>query len=209
MSLVAVPALLAALAAPSAAQDPAPADPNFSFAGFSSTGEPLTTGADVAGDLAYCTNANGLGSELYFNASGPGGVTVRLATVSPMVIPLHIGIATIVDPTNEAPLADDFVTLGVVEGTPAPFGSVGPSDATYGGLAVARSGLGVMSFSYASQSSDCSASNVMPILEPIIGGTGALQTTTTTAAPTTTAPQATTTTTPPATSSTTTTTAAP
>jgi hypothetical protein len=115
-----------------------------------------------------------------------------------MVIPLHIGLTTIVDPTNSEPIDGDFITLGVVEGTPAPFGSKAPSDATYGGLVVSRVGVGVMSFKYSTGSTDCSASKVMPILEPFIGDAnlrGLTETTVpettvpaTTAAPATTVP---------------------
>lgn len=190
--LLAAPLLLAAFASPTGAAPaqgtPIPDDANFTLAGISGTGETLTTGAVVNGDFAYCSNANGLGSELYFNASGANGVSVHHATVSPMVIPLHIGLVTIVDPTNEEPIDGDFITLGVVEGTPAPFGSNAPSDATYGGLVVSRIGVGVMSFNYSTGSTDCSESKVMPILEPFIGGQDLqaplnLQATTTTQAP--------------------------
>ncbi len=173
-SLIAIPALVAALASPTSAaptqEGGIPDDANFTLAGISAKGETLTTGAVVNGDFSYCSNANGLGSELYFNASGPNGVSVHHATVSPLVIPLHIGLVTIVDPTNPEPIDGDFITLGVAEGTPAPFGSDEPSDAMYGGLVVSRAGIGVMSFNYSTGSSDCAESKVMPILEPYISG---------------------------------------
>ncbi len=201
--LLAVPALVAMFATPSGAQTPSsttiPENANFTLAGMTTSGKPLTTGAVVSGELAYCNNANGLGSELYFNASDGNGITVQHATVSPMVIPLHIGITTITDPTNEEPISDQFVTLGVVEGTPAAFGTVGPASATYGGLAVAKSGVGVVSFNYTTDSSDCTESHVMPILQPVINGdtppvtTTAPVTTTTAPVTTTTAPVTTTT----------------
>lgn len=193
--LLAAPLLLAAFASPTGAapaqESPIPDDANFTLAGISAKGETLTTGAVVNGDFSYCSNANGLGSELYFNASGTNGVSVHHATVSPMVIPLHIGLVTIVDPTNSEPIDGDFITLGVVEGTPAPFGSNAPSDATYGGLVISRVGVGVMSFNYSTGSTDCSESKVMPILEPYIGGQDLPAPTTappTTAAPTTAPP---------------------
>ncbi|MEZ5238524.1 MAG: hypothetical protein R2716_06100 [Microthrixaceae bacterium] len=201
---MAAPLAVATMAAPTSAaptQDgQIPADANFTLAGVSAKGNTLTTGAVVSGDFAYCSNANGLGSELYINASAPNGVAVHHASVSPMVIPLHIGLVTITDPTNEEPIAGDFITLGVVEGTPAPFGTTGPSNATYGGLVVSRAGIGVMSFDYGNEATDCSQSKVMPILQPLINGEAAP----TTAAPATTAAPTTTTTAP-----TTTTTAAP
>lgn len=227
--LLAVPLAVAAMAAPGGAvpsQDGAiPDDANFTLAGVNASGSTLTTGAVVNGDFAYCSNANGLGSELYFNASAPNGVAVHHASVSPMVIPLHIGVVTIVDPTNEEPINGDFITLGVVEGSPAPFGGTGPSGATYGGLVVSTAAVGVMSFNYDNQATDCSQSKVMPILQPLIDGvngptptttvapsttTTAPASTTTTAAPSSTTTSTTTTSTPPSTtSSTTTSTAAP
>ncbi|MCO5317333.1 MAG: hypothetical protein M9942_02750 [Microthrixaceae bacterium] len=205
-ALVAAPLAIAAFATPSGAapsqEGAIPEDANFTLAGISAKGETLTTGAVVNGDFSYCSNANGLGSELYFNASASNGVAVHHASVSPMVIPLHIGLVTIVDPTNEEPIDGDFITLGVVEGTPAPFGATSPSSATYGGLVVSNAGIGIMAFDYANDASDCSQSKVMPILQPLIDG-NAPAVTSTTAAPTT-APSTTTTTQP-----TTTTTVAP
>jgi hypothetical protein len=198
-----VPLGIVGFATPSGAQGETttttiPPDANFTLAGITRSGSPLTTGAVIDGQFAFCKNANGLGSELYFEGSGTNNITIKHASVSPMVIPLHFGVISITDSLNTNPIQDDFVTIGVVEGTPADFGSVGPSNATYGGVAVAPSGGGMVSFSHDDAASDCTESRAMPILEPIWQGntstaaptstttTAALTSTTTTAAPTTT-----------------------
>ena len=211
-ALAVVPLVLVALATPSGAQTETttttiPPDANFTLAGFGRNGSPLTTGAVIDGAFAFCKNANGLGSELYFEGSGTNNIQIKHASVSPMVIPLHLGVISITDSLNTNPIQDDFMTLGVVEGTPAPFGTVGPSNATYGGVAVAPSGAGMVSFEHSDAASDCTQPTAMPILEPMIGGsttTAAPTTTTTTAAATTT-----TTTAAPTTTTTTTTTTLP
>ncbi len=226
-ALAVVPLVLVALATPSGAQTDTtttaptttiPPDANFTLAGFGRNGSPLTTGAVIDGAFAFCKNANGLGSELYFEGSGTNNIQIKHASVSPMVIPLHLGVISITDSLNTNPIQDDFMTLGVVEGTPAPFGTVGPSNATYGGVAFAPSGAGMVSFEHSDAASDCTQPTAMPILEPMIGGsttttTAAPATTTTTAAPTTTtttaAPTTTTTTAAPTTTTTTTTTTLP
>jgi len=199
-------AAAAAFALPTSAQvtttTSIPLDANYSFAGVRGTGMPLTSGAKVDGDFAYCKNANGLGSELYFDAAASNGVHIKLATVSPMVIPLHLGVISITDPGQDDPIQDDFVTLGVVEGTSLPFGEIGSSSGTFGGIAYSPTGGGLLSVEYSSDASDCTESRAMPILQPD-GAT----TTTTTAAPTTTttteAPTTTTTTEAPTTTTTT------
>jgi hypothetical protein len=208
--LVAVPLVIAAFAGSSGAQDPTtttstiPPDANFTLSGIMNNGDPLTSGAVLDGAFAFCKNSNGLGSELYFEGSSihGNGISIKHATVSPMVIPLHFGVVSITDPTNTPAISDDFVTLGVVDGSPAPFGTVGPSNVTYGGIAVAPSGGGMISFTYSDANSDCSDTRATQIVEPILTG-DATTTTTTTAAPTTT------TTTTAAPTTTTTTTAAP
>ncbi len=216
-ALAVVPIALVALSAPSGAGSPTtttaptttiPEDSNFTLAGLDRKGQPLTTGAIIDGSFAFCKNANGLGSELYFEGTGTNNISIKHASVSPMVIPLHFGVISITDSMNTNPIQDDFVTLGVVEGSPAPFGTVGPSSATYGGIAVAPSGGGMVSLSHDDLNSDCSVSRAMPILEPIVEGGSTTTTappTTTTTAPTTTTTAPTTTTTAPTTTTTTTT----
>ena len=221
-ALVVIPLTLVAFATPSGAQGETttttstiPEDANFTLAGLTRGGEPLTTGAVIDGDFAFCKNANGLGSELYFEGTGTNNISIKHASVSPMVIPLHFGVISITDSMNTNPIQDDFVTMGVVEGTPAAFNTIGFSSATYGGVAMAPSGGGMVSFSHEDAASNCTESRAMPILEPIWQGeatttTAAPTTTTTTAAPTTTtttaAPTTTTTTAAPTTTTTTTTT---
>jgi hypothetical protein len=206
LSAAGATAALVALAMPSGAQTepPTTVDPNanFSFAGVTGNGGALTASATVFGTFGFCRNANGLGSELYFDATNSDStVTVKHASVSPMVIPLHLGVISISAP-GEIPIQDDYVTLGVVEGTPLPFGTTGQGSATFGGIAVAASGGGMVSWSYDSSAADCSTARATPIIEDLVGGTAttttteAPATTTTTEAPaTTTTTEATTTTT--------------
>jgi len=171
LTLAGAAALTAALAGPTAAQTaPAPA-PSFSFAGYSTDGKAVGISTDVTGDLGYCRNANGLGSELYFDGTGTNGLTFRHATVSPMVVPIHIGVIGITNPDPANLIQDNFVTIGVVDGTPADFGTVGPSSAQYGGLAVGPSVIGVVAWKQTADSS-CAQSRVMPILNPLVSGGG-------------------------------------
>ncbi|MFM7069811.1 MAG: hypothetical protein ACKOYM_10180 [Actinomycetes bacterium] len=177
--------------------DPAPTT-NFSLAGAKSpSGTALSIDTNVSGTMGFCNNVNGLGAELYFQGGNGSTLTVRHATVSPFVVPLHIGLMNInsTDPANA--LNEDFITIGVTQGTPVQFGSTGPSEATYGGIFAGKSGAGLVSWNYSADIT-CNDSLVMPILSPLLAPSGSTTTTAvpdTTVAPTTTD---TTTTAPPA-----------
>jgi hypothetical protein len=199
---IAASALVIAGVAPlTSAQEPTTtvddSSPNFSLAGVNpGTGMAVSINGEVtASTFAFCSNANGLGSELYMEASDPSkALTVRHATVSPMVVPIHFGVidVTVADPVK--PVDERFVVLGVVEGTPGAFGGTSPSNAKFGGVAMGPHAALVASWEYAADST-CTQSLVQPILEPYVtgGNPGTTiappsipDTPTTTAAPTTT-----------------------
>jgi hypothetical protein len=200
---------------PSQAQtgEPAPAT-NFNMAGVAdpASGQMLAVDANVTGNFAFCNNPNGLGAELYLEGGDGAGMTVRHATVTPFVVPIHVGLLTVVNPDPENTLDDEMLTLGVAQGTPIEFGASGTADVEYGGVFFGSGGAGLVNWRY-SAAITCTDSVVMPILEPLInGGTAAATapatTDTTIPAPTTTdttipAPTTTDSTVPPATTETT------
>ena len=212
-ALAGAAALVAGMSNPTAAQEP---EANFSFAGLNpQTGTALSASSVVAGSFSYCSNANGLGAELYFEGtSATTGLAVRHATVTPMVVPIHIGVLEITNPEPDMTIDESLITLGVAQGQAVGFGNTGDSNVEFAGIALGPTAAGIVSWNYAA-SSTCNDSVVMPILEPLINPTTTTvappETTTTTVAPpettTTTAPPETTTTTAPP--ETTTTTEAP
>lgn len=191
-------ALVAFITGPTSAQSP---EPNFSFAGVNTlTGDALSASSVVDGTVGYCANANGLGSELYFEAtSATTGLHVRQASVSPMVVPIHLGVIDIDNPEPDMLIDDTLIVLGVVQGSAVGFGDTAASSAEFAGIGVGQSTAGVVAWDYTG-TSNCAQSNVMPILEPLINGgstttTTVAETTTTTVAETTTTTEAPTTTT--------------
>ncbi len=200
---VAAAALVVAGVAPhTSAQEP---EPNFSLAGVNpGTGMAVSINGEVAAStFAFCSNANGLGSELYLEGTDAStGLTVRHATVSPMVVPIHFGVIDVTLPDPEKPIDERYVVLGVVEGVPGAFGGTSPSNAKFGGVAMGPHAALVASWEYTGDST-CVQSLVQPILEPYVTGGNPGTTiappsipeiTTTTAAPTTTTEAPTTTT---------------
>ena len=197
---------LVAWSVPSQAQeDPAPEAPatNFSMAGIAdpAAGTLLAVDKQISGEFQYCSNANGLGAEIYLNAGDGAGMAVEQATVTPFVVPLHIGVVSVNNPDPENPIQGErFFTLGVVKGTPVEFGQSGPASVEYGGIFLGPK-AGLLTWSY-SADVNCAESKAMPILSPLINGdappTTAPPVTTTTEAPTTTTEAPTTTTEPPA-----------
>jgi len=161
---------LVGLSAAAGAQttDPVPTT-NFSMVGVADAqaGTAISVDATVSGTFGFCNNVNGLGAELYLSGGNGTNLTVRHATVSPFVVPLHLGLlgVTSTDPAN--PVSEDFVTIGVAQGTPVQFGSTGTASATYGGIFAGKSGAGMVSWNYSTDIT-CSDSLVMPILEPLL-----------------------------------------
>ncbi|HNB93601.1 MAG TPA: hypothetical protein PLX07_01365, partial [Microthrixaceae bacterium] len=123
---------------PSQAQDPEPAPTtNFHMAGIAdpAAGTMLAVDKQISGEFQYCSNANGLGAELYLNAGDGAGMAVEQATVTPFVVPIHIGVVSINNPDPENTITGErFLTLGVVKGTPIEFGQSGPATVEYGGV---------------------------------------------------------------------------
>jgi hypothetical protein len=198
----AVAAVIAGFAPHTSAQEP---EPNFSLAGVNpNTGMAVSINGDVAATtFAFCSNANGLGSELYLEGTDVAkGLTVRHATVSPMVVPIHFGVIDVTSTDPEMLIDERYVVLGVVEGIPGAFGGTSPSHAKFGGVAMGPNAALVASWEYAADST-CVQSLVQPILEPYVTGGNPGTTiappsipgpTTTTEAPTTTTEAPTTTT---------------
>jgi hypothetical protein len=161
---------LVGLSAAAGAQttDPVPTT-NFSMVGVADAqaGTAISVDATVSGTFGFCNNVNGLGAELYLSGGNGTNLTVRHATVSPFVVPLHLGLlgVTNTDPAN--PVSEDFVTIGVAQGTPVQFGSTGTATATYGGIFAGKTGAGMVSWNYSTDIT-CSDSLVMPILEPLL-----------------------------------------
>jgi hypothetical protein len=180
-------AALAVWAVPGQAQEettttePAPAT-NFSMAGIKdpSTMTALAVDKEVSGDFQFCNNANGLGAELYLSGGDGAGMTVRHATVTPFVVPLHIGVLDVnnPDPDNEID-SQEFLTIGVAKGTPIEFGQSGTASVEYGGIFLGKM-VGLVNWTYSGDTT-CTESKVMPILTPLIQG----DSTTTTEVPTT------------------------
>lgn len=191
-------AAVAAFAAPSQAQDAPPSTNNFVLAGVRdiSTGAMVSIDQQVTGDFAYCSNPNGLGAEAYLQASSASGFNVRHATVTPFVVPIHIGLLRLDNPDPASPINEEALTLGVVKGTPVEFGTTGPADVEYSGLFFSSVAAGVLNWRY-NGTITCTDSVVMPIIEPLLQGQLPTAPTTTvapaTTVPTTTAPAPTTT----------------
>jgi hypothetical protein len=194
---------LVAWSVPTQAQEepPAPAT-NFSMAGIAdpAAGTMLAVDKQISGEFQYCSNANGLGAEIYLNAGDGAGMAVEQATVTPFVVPIHIGVVSVNNPDPDNLITGErFFTLGVVKGTPVQFGESGAASVEYGGVFLGPK-AGLLTWSY-SATVDCQESKAMPILSPLINGGEAPPTTpppvvtTTTEAPTTTTEAPTTTTT--------------
>jgi hypothetical protein len=130
-------------------------------------GTAISVDANVTGTFGFCNNVNGRGAELYLSGGNGTTLTVRHATVSPFVVPLHLGLlgVTSTDPAN--PVNEDFITIGVAQGTPVQFGSTGTANATYGGIFAGKTGAGMVSWNY-SANITCADSLVMPIIEPLL-----------------------------------------
>lgn len=186
---------LVAWTVPGQAQtDPPPADPpptNFHMAGVADAqaGTMLAVDKQVSGEFQYCSNLNGLGAELYLNAGDGAGMAVEQATVTPFVVPIHIGVLSVNNPDPENPIeAQRYVTLGVVKGTPVQFGSSGDATVEYGGVFFGAN-AGLVNWTYAANIS-CTESKAMPIINQALGTDVEVPTTTeaptTTVAPTTT-----------------------
>ncbi len=172
-SVVAAGAVVGLTAAAGAQTDPAPAPTtNFSMAGVGdpATGKTLTIDTNVTGTFAFCNNVNGLGAELYLSGGNGTTVTVRHATVSPFVVPLHIGLLGVTSTDPAAEVSEDFVTIGVAQGTPVQFGSSGTAQAEYGGIFAGKQGAGLVSWNFSSDIT-CADSVVMPILGPLLAPT--------------------------------------
>ena len=152
--------------------DPTAPTTNFSMVGVADAqaGTAISVDANVTGTFGFCNNVNGLGAELYLSGGNGSTLTVRHATVSPFVVPLHLGLlgATSSDPAN--PINEDFITIGVAQGTPVQFGSTGTANATYGGIFAGKTGAGMVSWNYTADIT-CADSLVMPILEPLLSPT--------------------------------------
>ncbi len=131
--------------------------------------EVVSVDEQVAGTFAHCANPNGLGAELFLEASGPSGVQVRHATVTPFVVPIHIGLLRVQDPDPVAPLNDEALTLGAVIGDSVQFGDTGRATAEYAGLFFGTSAVGVVNWRY-DETIACTDSVVMPIIEPLLSG---------------------------------------
>ncbi len=192
---------LVAWSVPSQAQEePLPPPTNFSMAGIANPAEGTMLAVDkqVSGEFQYCSNPNGLGAEIYLNAGDGAGMAVEQATVTPFVVPIHIGVVSVNNPDPDNLIQGErFFTLGVVKGTPVQFGQSGDASVEYGGVFLGPK-AGLLTWSY-SANVDCQESRAMPILSPLLGGEETLPTappvTTTTEAPTTTTEAPTTTTT--------------
>lgn len=152
--------------------DPSAPTTNFSLIGAPTggSGSPVSVDANVSGTFGFCNNVNGLGAELYLSGGNGSTLTVRHATVSPFVVPLHLGVLNVVSTDPAAALNEDFITIGVAQGTPVQFGSTGTANATYGGIFAGKTGAGMVSWNYTADIT-CADSLVMPILEPLLSPT--------------------------------------
>lgn len=149
--------------------DPAAPTTNFSMVGVADAqaGTAISIDASVSGTFGFCNNVNGLGAELYLSGGNGTTLTVRHATVSPFVVPLHLGLLGVTSSDPAAPVNEDFITIGVAQGTPVQFGSTGTANATYGGIFAGKTGAGMVSWNYTADIT-CADSLVMPILEPLL-----------------------------------------
>ncbi len=125
----------------------------------------------VAGTFAHCANPNGLGAELFLEASGPSGVQVRHATVTPFVVPIHIGLLRIQNPDPAASINEEALTLGAVIGDSVQFGTTDRATAEYAGLFFGSGVAGVVNWRY-DETISCTDSVVMPIIEPLLNAGG-------------------------------------
>jgi len=157
-------------AVPSQAQTTPPPGPaaNFSMAGVNNAGQALAVDKNVTGDFAFCNNLNGLGAELYFDGGDGAGMTVRHASVTPFVVPIHIGLLKVNNPDPDNPVNEEMLTIGVAKGTPIQFGQSGDSSVEFGGVFFG-SAAGVVSWKY-NANITCTDSKVMPIIQPLIDG---------------------------------------
>ncbi len=144
---------------------------NFLLAGVRdlTSGEMVSIDQDVTGSFAHCANPNGLGAEAYLSASSPSGLQVRHATVTPFVVPIHIGLLQVNNPDPGASLNEEMLTLGVVAGDTVQFGTTGLATAEYSGLFFGTTAAGVVNWRYA-ETITCTDSLVMPIIEPLLTG---------------------------------------
>jgi len=149
--------------------DPAAPTTNFSLIGAPAggSGTPVSLDANVTGTFGFCNNVNGLGAELYLSGGNGSTLTVRHATVSPFVVPLHLGVLNVASTDPAAAINEDFITIGVAQGTPVQFGSTGTANATYGGIYAGKTGAGMVSWNYTADIT-CADSLVMPVLEPLL-----------------------------------------
>jgi hypothetical protein len=165
---------LIAWSVPSQAQEELPPEEpttNFSMAGIAdvASGTLLAVDKQVWGEFQYCSNPNGLGAELYLNAGDGAGMAVEHATVTPFVVPLHIGVLSVNNPDPENLIqGEQFFTIGVVRGTPVQFGESGEAEVEFGGVFLGPK-AGLLTWSY-SDTVDCDESRAMPILAPLING---------------------------------------
>lgn len=130
-------------------------------------GDLVSVDEQVSGNFAHCANPNGLGAELFLEATGPSGVQVRHATVTPFVVPIHIGLLRVQDPDPVAPINDEALTLGAVIGDSVQFGTTGVATAEYAGLFFGSTVAGVVNWRY-DETVTCTDSLVMPIIEPLL-----------------------------------------
>lgn|GEM_PF-1579369 len=130
-------------------------------------GDLVSIDEQVSGTFAHCANPNGLGAELFLEATGPSGVQVRHATVTPFVVPIHIGLLRVQDPDPVAPINDEALTLGAVIGDSVQFGTTGVATAEYAGLFFGSTVAGVVNWRY-DETVTCTDSLVMPIIEPLL-----------------------------------------
>ncbi len=144
---------------------------NFLLAGVRdlTSGEMVSIDQEVTGSFAHCANPNGLGAEAYLEASSPSGLQVRHATVTPFVVPIHIGLLQVNNPDPGASLNEEMLTLGVVAGDTVQFGTTGLATAEYSGLFFGTTAAGVVNWRYA-ETIACTDSLVMPIIEPLLTG---------------------------------------
>jgi hypothetical protein len=156
---------------PEATTTTVPLTNNFLLAGVRdlTSGEMVSIDQEVTGSFAHCANPNGLGAEAYLEASSPSGLQVRHATVTPFVVPIHIGLLQVNNPDPGASLNEEMLTLGVVAGDTVQFGTTGLATAEYSGLFFGTTAAGVVNWRYA-ETIACTDSLVMPIIEPLLTG---------------------------------------
>ncbi len=169
------PTTTAAPTSAPATSTPPPTTPvstnNFLLAGVRdlTSGDLLTIDQDVEGTFAHCANPNGLGAEAYLDAAGASGLQVRHATVTPFVVPIHIGLLRVNNPDPAAAINEEMLTLGVVAGDTVEFGTTGLATAEYSGLFFGTTAAGVVNWRQ-SETISCGESLVMPIIEPLLSG---------------------------------------